>query len=35
MNWRLIFELLGDVAGIISIMATGWLLLVIGYALGG
>lgn len=34
MNWRLIFELLGDLVGIVSIMATVWLLLVIGYGLG-
>lgn len=34
MNWRLIFELIGEVAGIVSIVAAGWLLLVIGYGLG-
>lgn len=32
MNWR---DIIGDIIGVVSLFATGWLLLVIGYALGG
>lgn len=32
---RLFLEILGDLIGAISLFATVWLVLVIGYALGG
>lgn len=31
---KLIFEILGDVVGIVAIFGTGWLVIVIGHGLG-